>query len=331
LSKDQADIGRILGIIAWRGQGKRDGAILEEKSMGNNDIQENIRAEYVALKEHASNTMDRRENILSKNLTFLAALSAFAITVPSTPSIALIFPPISLFFTLEWVGAYETNIIINKYIIHRLTNKLPGIGWEDYFSNWRRKQEKKSRFPSIRKFSRIVIVFPISQVIAIYVGLLMQTKKTINGDLVNTVNFNTDLFNIIAVAFDIVCLFITIYEIKKILVMNCGDLILWQLGRKGGKLSKAKLRDYLGLDIAELDACLNKLKNKGEIEFYEKNNQVIIDKTLCTEDCEESTTTVENPIAPQSSVIDIAGHWIEEGLERDYPELAQKMREGMKK
>jgi hypothetical protein len=34
---------------------------------------------------------------------------------------------------------------------------------------------------------------------------------------------------------------------------------------------------------------------------------------------------------PRFSISEVAAHWIEEGLERDYPELVQKIREGMKK
>lgn len=34
---------------------------------------------------------------------------------------------------------------------------------------------------------------------------------------------------------------------------------------------------------------------------------------------------------PKFSISEVASHWIEEGLERDYPELVQKIREGMKK
>jgi hypothetical protein len=34
---------------------------------------------------------------------------------------------------------------------------------------------------------------------------------------------------------------------------------------------------------------------------------------------------------PRFSISEIASHWIEEGLERDYPELVQKIREGMKR
>ena len=34
---------------------------------------------------------------------------------------------------------------------------------------------------------------------------------------------------------------------------------------------------------------------------------------------------------PRFSISEIASHWIEEGLEREYPELVQKIREGMKR
>ena len=34
---------------------------------------------------------------------------------------------------------------------------------------------------------------------------------------------------------------------------------------------------------------------------------------------------------PRFSISEIASHWIEEGLERDYPELVQKILEGMKR
>ena len=34
---------------------------------------------------------------------------------------------------------------------------------------------------------------------------------------------------------------------------------------------------------------------------------------------------------PRFSISEVASHWIEEGLERDYPELVQKIREGMKR
>ena len=34
---------------------------------------------------------------------------------------------------------------------------------------------------------------------------------------------------------------------------------------------------------------------------------------------------------PRFSISEVASHWIEEGLERDYPELVQKIREGMRK
>ena len=34
---------------------------------------------------------------------------------------------------------------------------------------------------------------------------------------------------------------------------------------------------------------------------------------------------------PRFSISEVASHWIEEGLERDYPELVQKIREGRKR
>jgi len=34
---------------------------------------------------------------------------------------------------------------------------------------------------------------------------------------------------------------------------------------------------------------------------------------------------------PRFSISEVASHWIEEGLERDYPELMQKIREGLKR
>jgi hypothetical protein len=34
---------------------------------------------------------------------------------------------------------------------------------------------------------------------------------------------------------------------------------------------------------------------------------------------------------PRFSISEVASHWIEEGLERDYPELAQKIRDEMKR
>ena len=33
---------------------------------------------------------------------------------------------------------------------------------------------------------------------------------------------------------------------------------------------------------------------------------------------------------PKFSISDVASHWIEEGIERDYPELVQKIREEMR-
>ena len=34
---------------------------------------------------------------------------------------------------------------------------------------------------------------------------------------------------------------------------------------------------------------------------------------------------------PRFSISEVASHWIEEGLERDYPELVQRIREGLRK
>lgn len=34
---------------------------------------------------------------------------------------------------------------------------------------------------------------------------------------------------------------------------------------------------------------------------------------------------------PRFSISEVASHWIEEGLEREYPELVHKIREGMKR
>jgi len=34
---------------------------------------------------------------------------------------------------------------------------------------------------------------------------------------------------------------------------------------------------------------------------------------------------------PQFSLAKVTSRWIEEGLERDYPELVQRIREGLKK
>lgn len=34
---------------------------------------------------------------------------------------------------------------------------------------------------------------------------------------------------------------------------------------------------------------------------------------------------------PRFSISEVASHWIEEGLERDYPELVQRIKEGLKR
>jgi len=34
---------------------------------------------------------------------------------------------------------------------------------------------------------------------------------------------------------------------------------------------------------------------------------------------------------PRFSISEVASHWIEEGLEREYPELVQRIREGLKR
>ena len=34
---------------------------------------------------------------------------------------------------------------------------------------------------------------------------------------------------------------------------------------------------------------------------------------------------------PRFSISEVASHWIEEGLERDYPELVQRIKDGLKK
>lgn len=296
--------------------------------MENSDIQENIRSEYNFLKEHSANTIERRNNILSLNLTFLAALLAFAIT--TTPSIALIFPLISFFLALEWVNAYETNILINRYINQCLTKKMPGIGWDEYFRIWRDNEDNESRFPRIRKFSRIGFVFPISQFFALLVGLIIQRISS-NGVMIHKVELNYDL--LIFGAFDFIFLILTIFEIKKAIWKSPSDLIVYNLRSSNGKkLTKEKLKDETKLCAAQLDTGLNKLIKRGVIAEDDENPpNIIINETPCEKNSKNSAEYVQNPITPQSAAIEIVVHWIEEGLKRDCPELIRKIREEMKK
>lgn len=201
----------------------------QQNANGKNDVPENIRAEYVFLKDYSTKTIERRNSIISMLLVFAATLLGGAMAYPTTPSIALAFPPIALFLAIDWIGAYEINIVINKYILHCLAKKMPGIGWDVYFSTWRQNEDKKNWFPMLRKFSRIAIVFPISQVIAIYIVTINNYTNVRDGNV------------LVPILLDIVCLVITCNETKKALFNSDRNIILWELAKHGGKLKKTEL------------------------------------------------------------------------------------------
>ena len=127
---------------------------------------ENIRLEYSALKESNSKTIGRRDQILGLALTLASGLFAAAIAHPTIPSIALIYPPIAMFLSIEWSYAYILNILMASYIREHIAIQLPEIGWEFHLKKWR--DQHQGRF---RIFALHSGVFISSQLIAMVIGL----------------------------------------------------------------------------------------------------------------------------------------------------------------
>lgn len=132
----------------------------------------NIRLEYSAMVERYSKTIERRDQIIGATLTLTSALLAAAIAYPTTPSIALIYPPIATFLAIEWVYSYILNILMATYIRDHLATQMPGISWEAFLKKWRDQHQGRFRIFAVHGG-----VFLFTQILAIFIGIAIRPKN----------------------------------------------------------------------------------------------------------------------------------------------------------
>ena len=129
----------------------------------------NIRLEYSSLVARNSETITRRDEIIKTTLTLVSAMLVAAIAYPTTPSVALIYPPIAAFLAMEWTHSYIINILIACYIRDHIAPQMPGIGWENHLKNWRDQHQG-----SLRVFAIHSGIFFFTQLLAVFIGLTIK-------------------------------------------------------------------------------------------------------------------------------------------------------------
>ena len=183
-----------------------------------------FRAEYTSLREYNIRTIERRDSIIGTTLAFAGALFGGAIAYPTIPSLALIFPIIAVFLTIEWVNAYNINVLISQYIGYCLKPKMQGLGWEIYLKNWR----DNNKIWQFRIFALPSGLFIISQLLAIFIGTtvhpIMRSQENILQNLAATLPISYTIHNehdiwsyllVILLYIDIICVIFSAWYLTK--------------------------------------------------------------------------------------------------------------------
>lgn len=130
-------------------------------------ILEGMKLEYTALRSEIVQRIGLRQQLLSITLTIAGVMLGFGV---NNGSIALVYPPIAVFLALAW-SQNDTRIRDSAtYIRNRLEPKVPGLGWENYV------QEERKRTLDGR-WRRTILshggVFLSTQLIAILIGVFV--------------------------------------------------------------------------------------------------------------------------------------------------------------
>jgi len=122
-------------------------------------------SEYEALREELITRIEMRQNIVSLAVTAAGVLLGFGI---STPALALLFPPLSLFMCIMWAQNDVRALQITDYL-HTLENDRTKLGWTTFYKS---VQRQGSFFPGL-PFSVMAPggIFVLTSLMAIGLGL----------------------------------------------------------------------------------------------------------------------------------------------------------------
>jgi hypothetical protein len=92
-------------------------------------------SEYTALREELITRIEMRQNIVSLVITTAGVLLGFGI---STPALALLFPPLSLFMCIMWAQNDVRALQITDYL-HTLESERTKLGWTTFYRSTQRQ------------------------------------------------------------------------------------------------------------------------------------------------------------------------------------------------
>ena len=123
-------------------------------------------AEYNTLRSEILKRIEIRNTIVFGTLTFAGVLLSFGLT---TPTLALIYPMISMFLAAAWVQSDVLVSELGRYIREELEHPDIGLQWETYRHQSRIVETKTWKFRPTVVFSTGGI-FLITQTVALLIA-----------------------------------------------------------------------------------------------------------------------------------------------------------------
>jgi hypothetical protein len=178
--------------------------IREELAM---DQEKSLEMIYNALRDETLMMFEMQEKTISFTWTIAAALLGVAVVHPTTPSGALIYPPIATLLALSWIQRSYSIRDLGNYMI-TLENKVPFTGWEEYLKS--KGGISKLSFNYLSNFGLSIFI----QIVAIVTGIYNFDLNKFNYCCLNPLEK-------FLIFFDICCVLITFISMSEVYYREC--------------------------------------------------------------------------------------------------------------
>jgi len=156
--------------------------------------------EYKTLRDEILKRIELRQQHIQITLGIAGAFLGFGLQ--TSPSVALIYPPIGTLLVLSWAQNEYRMRDISKYISNHIEKLISGLNWETYRKRKRATVKKKNFFQFIVSYVwRSLLVsyggtFLITQLMAVLLGYFKFMNTSLEWALIG-IDFIAILFTLI--------------------------------------------------------------------------------------------------------------------------------------
>jgi hypothetical protein len=151
---------------------------------------------YKSLRDETLKMFELQEKTISLTWTIAAALLGAALLYPTSPSAALILPPIATFLALSWIQRSYSIRDLGNYM-KMLETKFPFTGWEEYLGS--KGGISKLSFNYLSNSGLFIFI----QIVAIVMGIYNFTSKELKFNSLSSLErflFWFDIFCVIIIS-----------------------------------------------------------------------------------------------------------------------------------